>query len=612
MCEPKNCESDTSVDTKSSWSIIDSSLKESKDLPDETVKNETESDIDFTENSCSSSHCSLTELRTQDSPNAQNTSEDSKACDGFLTFDEFYQTFDSDEDRSKSKKQRKKKKAKSRLSKTDTISILSLAASVLTITGLTLLMMMFPSSVSKTEYEQVQDNYVNIMTSQESNLDEVIKNITRSSEVLEIAHNSNMLSNMTDIIKNGSGPNGELLNEDLLSNITTEFNDKINQSDKKRKTFMDAIRSVRNNTSPLYKSIFKGFGVTTGHAIKSLEELFVDTNFQRIVCTLLQDVCLIKLIYELNKKLATDSTNQVDSTRTNSNIRKSKSKRKVTPTTDSKKLANTPDKFNNKLNEAENKIKELHSQIQHIGSVHRKNIQNVKEKYKAKLNDIKKETDLKSKNKLIQRTHDKYLQKLKLHREDYLKQLEEVKEERRIIMREICNAKCQKDKGQKDECVGNYGVLIPGCYDFQERLKEMKKNVNQTYLPTTNVSLSKIRPSIEQIRNKSMVNIISKNFNENHKVNNEIKESVKNDETPRTTCSLDDIILTNTSNTLLPLKENVVLDSYKDTTADYKFTIKNRLKHKNLQPLVFDEPVQIHKKDLEKWKNRLDTIMAMD
>lgn len=554
MSIPFKTKSDGDLSSNSSWSVI----SESED-PEFTTegKNALDYDTDIHNKDVKEIEDHFFDIFENNTLGTTEESENEDKNVEFLCFDHVVDAKKQTRAKSKSKriKSKSKKIKKNRMKeKAERLSILSIAASVLTITGITFLCMLFPQNLEKESLQNVQKTYIDVITSKNASEENFLNKTTEMFEVLNEADffkkMKDNLNKEKEFMKEEVCPFDEVNNESFDGNfdsypihfITSPKSDPSEKgkpdSESKHKP-LTQYQQVQNKTLGL---------------IKNAKRLLMDPNLQIFVCTVLQDICLIKLVNQLNKQQtdeATDSdgiceekintkSKMTKETRTNKlknkqnvkttkkskkhstvNINKNKnySKVAVIPTfSTTKKLIELGENMNNhntvKLHlkddkesgksECEKRFEELDSRWEAVGLIHRQKIQEIKENFKNEIFHIKEnEGEYSLRRQRIQLLRQKYIERLKSDREKYLIQLQKLREEREKVMKNICHKK-NKEVNLKDASVGNYAVVLPKTYDFQQKLQLLKNQnhevpVSLPFIPTASF------PKLGAVKNSKFI-----------------------------------------------------------------------------------------------------------
>lgn len=441
----------------------------------------------------------------------------------------------------------KKKKSKSDKKKnTDYMSLLSIFACLLTITGLTLLTTFLPSGyIETTNIENMHNHLVETQRNLNNPSQEnAINSIYDTIDVMETANSMDVLKMMSQNLSDEEiceaiSPkyyNNSLVPENIKIKIITPYTNQVFDAfdEDIQKSFepTDIRESLQNNTKSL---------------IEKAKDLIKNPTLQMFVATVLQDLCLIKLISEFSKRTREEestknATNSESVTKPVKNSKKTKPKtkksegakpkdkkskknKKTKPVTallsenqQLKKINSTTSVVPNKENgksECERRFEELDSKWSFLGENHRQKIQEIKNKFQSEIFQIKEqEKEGFGRAQKIQFLREKFIQRLRTDREIYLYRLRKLREEKQHVLREIChNSKNDRSFSAKDVSVGNFGISLPSDYNFADKLKEIQqkeKAANNSNLKATNNESFSYVPTIEEhLSNTNMPGINS-------------------------------------------------------------------------------------------------------
>lgn len=416
-------------------------------------------------------------------------------------------------------KRTKKKTSKSNIKKpynkltnnkrvTDAFTALSIAASIIALSGITLLCCLLPNQEDQKPLEKIQVDYLELIKGNSKNLHETINN---TAELIQKINNDNYKSNNPEIFQRQCLPDDEVCiansSESFLNFNSQEF-------------FKNEPTDRLNNDALIYDTYtFDDIKTTTSSLVSSLKDVCTNPSLHIFLCTLMQDVCLIRLVNQLEKKQSMyEKLNQPTltkdqkktkpsekivkkqprkksqsekpktqikavsaetvkplSVKTNFNVTPSAPQLKSNVTLETPlKAGNGTSKFmkstNNKTtveslqksinengkSECERRFEELDNKWKIAGKNHLLKMQEIKEKYRTELNQIRdNEKEIKRRQK-IKLLRESYIQKLKSDREKYLMQLRKIKDEREKTLNQICQMKKKSEYNSKDLSIGNF------------------------------------------------------------------------------------------------------------------------------------------------------------
>lgn len=133
--------------------------------------------------------------------------------------------------------------------------------------------------------------------------------------------------------------------------------------------------------------------------------------------------------------------------------------------------------------ECQKRFEDLEKKWEHIGATNRQIISNIRNSFQNEIDEIKdSDQEVSSRQQKIIITREKYTERLKTNREKYLRELGKLRDERQRILKQLCLSKKKLANSSKDVSVGNYAVILPRCYDFQQKLKVLKEQEDNTAL----------------------------------------------------------------------------------------------------------------------------------
>lgn len=551
MCEPEESKSNYDLNSDSSWSVIEESESSgnpsSENLLENVVIEESKVHLEPFDNNIEGTFVNVPNVVVNET--VESTSDRSNG----------YQPQNKPSETGKSKVHKCKfKRHKKNKPKPDALSLFAIAASILTITGITLLCTLFPHE-NEVTYDTISRNHLNVNIEKNrrqrySSYDvptynySQFKNINHFPEITE--------RNISEVYSSDEGicsmddhevaANNIEMNPIRFDNkpLMAEFSHDIEDFEREIGSLID-IDSFRNVT----KKFMSG-----------LKEAFSNGSLHVLICALMQDLCLIKLMRQMNKQNDADnqsqkvakprkvvskqnkpkSSNQLPKTfgknftnKLNEIIEK-KLKDLETPGSKSnhhKKNKNpelsitTPCIISNcsdsqiieKLNrrykndteiknrenengksECQRRFEDLDNEWETLGQNHRLKIQEIKERFKNEIHLVKEnEFEDSTRKKRMKLIREKYLERLKNDREKYLLQLNRLRDERHTMLKGVCQQQ-NLILDYKDAGVGNYAVVIPETYDFEQNLKTLKQKeqaMDQMKVTLGQVPLSSIKNS---------------------------------------------------------------------------------------------------------------------
>lgn len=357
-------------------------------------------------------------------------------------------------------------------------NFLSIMACLLTITGMTLLTVLLPQNPSENPLEnhliQVYEH------AEHPTFENAFNTIQMTRDVLKKAHASNLLD---ETLQN-------------LNNDTCEafFNSTITEPPEMHVPYYKEAKQLQNTRQSL---------------LESAKSLIQNPRLQMFVATLVQDICLIKLITDFTK-ISVSKKKPSDKLTKKLNLKK-KAKLFEAVTNSSQIVSDKPEE--NGKSECERKFEELDSRWSLLGQNHRQRIQHIKRKFLKEIDQIKlQESEGVNRKQKIRLTREKFIQKLKADREIYLHRLRKLRDEKQDSLNEMCHSfKQNRSLSSKDVSVGNFAVVLPNEYDFRKRLEEMKNkqhdNEGNKFQAINNTTISYVPPVIEE--NNNTLNIFN-------------------------------------------------------------------------------------------------------
>lgn len=545
---PLTAKSDGELSSNSSWSVISES--DDSEFTSEG-KRILESDTDNKYKNIKETEDHFFDICENNKHETTEESENEDRNRRFVCFDHVAneKKFPPVDSKSKNIKPKSKKLKKNRQNeKADSLSLLSIAASVLTITGITFLCMLFPQNLDTDTLQSVQKTYVDVITNKNASAENFLNKTTEMYDVLNEADFFNKMKdiqNKEHFMKEEICPIDEISNESFDSygnfdsypiHFVTPPKNKPSDMEKQNSEFkhkpLSQYQQVQNKT----------FGL-----IKNAKRLLMDPNLQIFVCTILQDICLIKLVNQLNKQQSDKSTDSDETckekvnikskTKKGTRINKLKSKQnvktnknlKTCATTDINKIKNSSEDIvgiskslnegtndhhivklhlkrdiENGEKECERRFEELDSKWEAAALIHRQKIQEIKENFKNEIFHIKEnEREYSLRTQKIQLLREKYIERLKYDREKYLRRLQKLREERGRILKSICHQK-SNEVNSKDASVGNYAILLPESYDFQQKLQLLKNQNHETPVSLPSVPTASF-PKLGAVKNSNFI-----------------------------------------------------------------------------------------------------------
>lgn len=354
-------------------------------------------------------------------------------------------------------------------------NFLSIMACLLTITGMTLLTVLLPQNHSENPLEnhliQVYEH------AEHPTLENALNTIQMTRDVLEKAHSSNLLDEAS---------------QNLINDTCDAF-------------FNSTITEAPEINVPHYKEA-KQLQNTRQGLLETAKSLIQNPRLQMFVATLVQDICLIKLISDFTKiNIAKKKhSNKIKSTNNKLSLKK-KAKPLEAATNSSEVVSDKPNE--NGKSECERRFEELDSRWSLLGQNHRQRIQQIKRKFLKEIDQIKlQESEGVNRKQKIRMTREKFIQKLKADREVYLHRLRKLRDEKQDSLNEMCHSfKQNRNLSSKDVSVGNFAVVLPNEYDFNKKLEEMKNkgrgNEGNQLQAINNTTISYVPPVIEENNN---------------------------------------------------------------------------------------------------------------
>ncbi|KAG5891008.1 hypothetical protein JTB14_022587 [Gonioctena quinquepunctata] len=528
MSDPTTTKSDSDISSNSSWDVINES--------DNSTSNSLENLFD--ERNCDIQNV-ISEIYKDVDKNTFITIPDEESGNGTRSSPADGK---SGAKRSNSKSPKEKGKRKSIVKP---LSSLSIIASILTLTGISLLCLLFPISGGTEGMRELEKEYSAILHEVSTGSD---KNQNGSPEIFNLLQRDDILQNIQQIITNNDSMGEEemCMIEDEYENITT-IDDQFVLPHPPDDVAANKVGPFEESTTKAAKpermSDLDLQNKTTS-LISGLRKNLLNPRFHILLCTILKDLYLLKMIRDLegtrgtgqipniiNDKKTNNKSKKADGgfgkkkeipkkmkqknlTNKPESNRKTKNGKKngitpITNTTAAKSSNDYPQPYvpfnkevfpNNRIekphnpddengkSECERRFQELDFRWESIGESHRQKVQEIKEKFKIELHQLREdEIEFPARNERMKRIRDKYIQHLKNDRERYLYHLRRLRDERHKIMKDICLKK-KMILNSKDASVGNYAILLPETYNFQQKLDNIKKRENTKQLDTYTVT----------------------------------------------------------------------------------------------------------------------------
>ncbi|KAF7282712.1 hypothetical protein GWI33_002106 [Rhynchophorus ferrugineus] len=464
--------SNSSLSSDSSWTIVESVSRESS-----TIKG---SDRRSSEN-----------VTKENQEKANVRGNDSS----FLSFDQFSFERIGEEVSKRAKRNRNKKKQRA-ANKTadDPMNLLSITACLMAILGITLMSTLLPHLFAESaQIDQFQNTLTDLY---DSSLNPTDENMTRSLrttvETLDATKNLFIPGNISE-----DSTCAEI--SDLYPNITVVSGDEC-EADSCYETdeFLHEDHNINSD-----HSITDDLKNKTQELIEKARSLMRSTTFQTFLATLVQDICIIKLICQLSRKtrgfnvsekkesIIKSPTKKIKVPRSSAKLTKrysdqnkngSKNKNPthtIPPKDPEAKKVTSNSKHSLKENgksECERRFEELDTRWATMGLSHKQKIQQIKNQYQEEILRIKeREKETYNRKEKISFLREKYIQKLVADRNIYAHKLRRLREERQKILKELCSGfGGLKRADSKDAAVGNYAVLMPSSNDFYKTLQQLK------------------------------------------------------------------------------------------------------------------------------------------
>ncbi|XP_066149272.1 uncharacterized protein [Euwallacea fornicatus] len=381
------------------------------------------------------------------------------------------------------------------------INFLAIMGCLLIITGMTLLNTYLPSNYVESADTKEFHNHVKEVYEhgQSPSFEKVASGIQSAKDVIDTTKSMNIFDSlMRNLTEETCEPlSSEIFNKTLSSEDLRELKTQVIVP------YYDKLLRVRTQLKSL--SIDKQLKMFTKSLSERAKELMKSTSFQIFVATLMQDICLVKLISELSKRAKMSGKDKEERNRGASTEakkatkphRKKRIKRSALKRIKNKDVLAMPAKLSahdrlnlateNGKSECEKGFEELESRWSALEQSHRETVQQIKDTFQKKMNEIK-EREIESFNRQqrIQVTRDEFIQRLKAHREAFLHGLRKLRNERKKLLHEICyNFKKYRDWSNEDISAGNCTIVLPDGYDFVKKLEAIK-NKERYNLQTSN------------------------------------------------------------------------------------------------------------------------------
>lgn len=447
-----------------------------------------------------SSSSSWTFLHGPDSPSRTNSFEN--VGNGKITKELLNQDIEaadagkkSSRPESGSKGRKNKKPAKK--NRTDYTNLLSIIACLFTLTGITLLTTLFPPHFTESAtLDQLQHNLAQVYDHTNHPTSE---NASGSIQATMKAMASAKYLHFTDDDEDPTCEAPEYVNNSLKIQVIGPYAEEALPEPAALETSEEPVTNISRS---LYDSA---------------KALLENSSLQMFVATLIQDVCLIKLISEFSKRTREEEEPErsVEAKKVRKVLPKKKpikakklSKAKAGP--ERQKVSPLAPADENGKSECERRFEELDSRWSALGQNHRQKIQQIKSKFSQEICQIKEqEAESLTRKQKIDSTRDKFLQRLKSDREIYLRRLRKLREEKQKVLNEVCQSvKTSRNLSCKDVSVGNFAVLLPSQYSFSAKLQEIKskqleavRNQSISYVPANHAkTFEELRKKYEEKR----------------------------------------------------------------------------------------------------------------
>lgn len=472
-------------------------------------------------------------------------------------------------------------------------NFLSIMACLLTITGMTLLTVLLPQNPSENPLE----NHLIQMYehAKHPTFDNAFNTIQMTKDVLEKAHSSNLL-------------------DEALQNMNNDTCEAF---------FNSTIVGAPEMDVPYYKEV-KHLQNTRQSLLESAKSLIRNPRLQMFVATLVQDICLIKLISDFTKISVSKKKHSEKIKSSNKKLSLNKKAKPLEAAANSSQIVSDKPNENGK-SECERRFEELDTRWSLLGQNHRQRIQQIKRKFLKEIDQIKlQESEGINRKQKIRVTREKFIQKLKADREVYLHRLRKLRDEKQDTLSEMCHSfKQNRNLSSKDVSVGNFAVVLPNEYDFSKKLEEMKNKERGTegnqLQAINNTTISYIPPVIEENNNtlkifndeefppltvpkrkhtSKRVRLLKKRLAQND--GKEVEDVVKN-------------IVSSLSKSLVVKTEEEASPSENTSTDEGTFVpvVKKKKTNKRDVNRLYDaafenQSKKIRKQDLRKWHNNFE------
>lgn len=472
-------------------------------------------------------------------------------------------------------------------------NFLSIMACLLTITGMTLLTVLLPQNPSENPLE----NHLIQMYehAKHPTFDNAFNTIQMTKDVLDKAHSSNLL-------------------DEALQNMNNDTCEAF---------FNSTIAGAPEMDVPYYKEV-KHLQNTRQSLLESAKSLIQNPRLQMFVATLVQDICLIKLISDFTKISVSKKKHSEKIKSSNKKLSLNKKAKPLEAAANSSQIVSDKPNENGK-SECERRFEELDTRWSLLGQNHRQRIQQIKRKFLKEIDQIKlQESEGINRKQKIRVTREKFIQKLKADREVYLHRLRKLRDEKQDTLSEMCHSfKQNRNLSSKDVSVGNFAVVLPNEYDFSKKLEEMKNKERGTegnqLQAINNTTISYIPPVIEENNNtlkifndeefppltvpkrkhtSKRVRLLKKRLAQND--GKEVEDVVKN-------------IVSSLSKSLVVKTEEEASPSENTSTDEGTFVpvVKKKKTNKRDVNRLYDaafenQSKKIRKQDLRKWRNNFE------
>lgn len=472
-------------------------------------------------------------------------------------------------------------------------NFLSIMACLLTITGMTLLTVLLPQNPSENPLE----NHLIQMYehAKHPTFDNAFNTIQMTKDVLDKAHSSNLL-------------------DEALQNMNNDTCEAF---------FNSTIAGAPEMDVPYYKEV-KHLQNTRQSLLESAKSLIQNPRLQMFVATLVQDICLIKLISDFTKISVSKKKHSEKIKSSNKKLSLNKKAKPLEAAANSSQIVSDKPNENGK-SECERRFEELDTRWSLLGQNHRQRIQQIKRKFLKEIDQIKlQECEGINRKQKIRVTREKFIQKLKADREVYLHRLRKLRDEKQDTLSEMCHSfKQNRNLSSKDVSVGNFAVVLPNEYDFSKKLEEMKNKERGTegnqLQAINNTTISYIPPVIEENNNtlkifndeefppltvpkrkhtSKRVRLLKKRLAQND--GKEVEDVVKN-------------IVSSLSKSLVVKTEEEASPSENTSTDEGTFVpvVKKKKTNKRDVNRLYDaafenQSKKIRKQDLRKWRNNFE------